>query len=80
MPNMTGMTMVDQISKIEPVLRVVYMSGFVNGPVSWTGLPGSVVEFLNKPIGMRTLLATIEEVRTREPPPHIAPQAVMAST
>lgn len=67
MPNMTGMTMIDQISKIEPALRVVYMSGFVNGPVSWTGLPGLVVEFLNKPISMRTLLATVEEVRTREP-------------
>ncbi len=67
MPEMTGMTMIDLIAQVEPGVRVVYMSGYVNSPVSWAGLPGAVVAFLHKPIAMETLLKTIADVMARAP-------------
>lgn len=65
MPDMTGMTMIDQITQVDPSVRVVYMSGYVNGPVSWSGLPGAAVAFLQKPIGVDLLLSTIGEMMQR---------------
>ncbi len=41
MPRMNGLTLVDTISGLVPELRVVYMSGYMHGEVSWAGLPGS---------------------------------------
>ena len=67
MPAMTGMRMIDQIVHIEPAVRVVYMSGYVQSKISWGGTPGAVVAFLEKPIRMESLLATIEGIMQRDP-------------
>jgi CheY-like chemotaxis protein len=62
MPTMTGMRMVDQIQKISPDVKIIYMSGYVQSAIQWPGLPGSVVAFLEKPIKRETLLATVQRV------------------
>ena len=67
MPGMTGMTMIDQIASVSPLVRVIYMSGYVHGPVSWAGAPGTVVAFLDKPFTVDRLLSTVDEVLHRVP-------------
>ena len=67
MPAMTGMRMIDQIARIRSDIRVIYMSGYVQSKISWAGMPGSNVVFLEKPIEMDTLLVTVREMIQREP-------------
>ncbi len=72
MSRMNGLTLVDTISGIVPDVRVVYMSGYMHGEVSWAGLPGSVVGFLKKPIELEHLLATVRQVLSEPLPPESA--------
>ena len=58
MPVMTGMRMVDQIAKVSPDIRIIYMSGYVQS---------AVVAFLEKPIERGTLLAAVQRVIRTEP-------------
>jgi diguanylate cyclase (GGDEF)-like protein len=67
MPVMTGMRMVDQIAKVSPDIRIIYMSGYVQSAIEWEGSPGSVVAFLEKPIERGTLLAAVQRVIRTEP-------------
>ena len=60
MPVMTGMRMIDQIAKISPDLRVIYMSGYVQSVIDWQGPPASVVAFLGKPIARETLREAVQ--------------------
>lgn len=60
MPVMTGMRMIDQIAKISPDLRVIYMSGYVQSVIDWQGPPASVVAFLGKPIALEVLLEAVQ--------------------
>lgn len=60
MPVMTGMRMIDQIAKISPDLRVIYMSGYVQSVIDWQGPPASVVAFLGKPIALDVLLEAVQ--------------------
>ena len=69
MPKMNGLTLVDRLSRFVPNLRVVYLSGYVHGQVSWAGLPGSVVAFLEKPIRLAQLLHTVRGVLDEQPTP-----------
>src|ERR1035437_9991357 len=67
MPVMSGMRMVDQIAKISPDVKIIYMSGYVQSVIQWQGSPGSVVEFLEKPIGLETLNAAVQRVLRTAP-------------
>lgn len=62
MPEMTGMRMIGHILEIDPTVRVVYMSGFVHGDISWTGMPGGTVRALNKPFEIADLIKSVNEV------------------
>jgi diguanylate cyclase (GGDEF)-like protein len=62
MPKMNGLTLVDRICALGRDVRVVYMSGYMQGEVSWAGLPGWVVGFLEKPIEAQQLLAMVRDV------------------
>ncbi|MHB0964379.1 MAG: diguanylate cyclase [Gemmatimonadaceae bacterium] len=74
MPVMTGMRMIDQISKFSADLRVIYMSGYVQSVIDWQGPPASVVAFLAKPIALAVLLEAVQAMlhtpidRTRDVP------------
>ena len=52
--------MIDQIAKISPDLRVIYMSGYVQSVIDWQGPPASVVAFLGKPIALNVLLEAVQ--------------------
>jgi len=65
MPQMSGLTLADQVLAYEPGLRVVYLSGYVQQDVSWGGLPGAVTAFVAKPVDLRELLQTVREVLER---------------
>ncbi|MDA1081745.1 MAG: diguanylate cyclase [Gemmatimonadetes bacterium] len=62
MPAMTGMRMIEQIAAHNPAVRVVYMSGFVHGDISWSGLPGGTVKALQKPFEMDALIGAVNEM------------------
>lgn len=67
MPVMTGMRMIDQIAKISPDLKVIYMSGYVQSVIEWQGPPASIVAFLAKPIKLEVLLATVQRILQAAP-------------
>ncbi|MBI4421344.1 MAG: diguanylate cyclase [Gemmatimonadetes bacterium] len=69
MPKMSGLTLADCAGVSRPELPVVYMSGYLQREVSWTGLPGAGVGFVTKPIDPAKLLATVRLVLDRRPPP-----------
>ncbi len=60
MPTMTGMRMIEQIVRLEPDVKVVYLSAYVHGEISWTGMPGLVVAILEKPIVAATLRKVVD--------------------
>ncbi len=80
MPRMNGLTLVDRISGFAPDLRVVYMSGYMHGQVSWEGLPGSVVGFLEKPIVLAKLLRTVRDALDGDPSTEVERTADLADT
>ena len=69
MPAMTGMRMVDQIAKISPDVKIIYMSGYVQSEIQWQGSPGSVDAFLEKPIEIDELHAALQRVIRATPIP-----------
>jgi diguanylate cyclase (GGDEF)-like protein len=66
MPEMSGIRMIDAIAKIDRNIRVIYMSGFVQSPISWGGTPGAVAAFLEKPVMMEPLFAALRQVSERD--------------
>lgn len=65
MPRMNGLVLVDRVVRVRPDARVIYISGYLHKEVNWAGLPGAVVGFLEKPIELEGLLATVREVLDR---------------
>ena len=61
MPEMTGMRMIDFIVELDPAVRVLYMSGFAHGSISWNGMPGGTVRAINKPFEMADLIRSVNE-------------------
>lgn len=66
MPRMNGLTLAERITATNAGLRVVYLSGYLQKDVSWTGLPGAVTAFVAKPIEMEELLSTARNVLDRK--------------
>jgi diguanylate cyclase (GGDEF)-like protein len=62
MPAMTGTRMIEQIAKIDPKVKVIYMSGYVHSEISYSGTPGSEVAFLGKPITPDRLIAAVQRM------------------
>ena len=55
MPEMSGITFVEKVSEQRPGIPVLYVSGYIHGEVSWPGVPGSVTDFLEKPVSVEVL-------------------------
>jgi diguanylate cyclase (GGDEF)-like protein len=62
MPVMTGPRMVEQIVALNPDVRVVYISGYAQGEITWSGAPGAVVATLAKPFGSEEMTAALAKV------------------
>ena len=64
MPEMSGPEMVEQLQKMRPGIRVMYMSAF-SRDVLPPGVQDTDIPFLNKPFTMRTLALSVLETLRR---------------
>ena len=81
MPNMDGPTLVRQAIRMQPEMRVIYMSGYAEDVFRRGGERTEEVHFLPKPFGLKQLVAKVKEVLSGAPPvrqPPIQVQAVAA--
>ena len=67
MPAMNGLILAAEIVRRHPRLRVVYVSGYLQREVSWAGLPGSVVGFVQKPAEVTEFLGIVRQVLDQQP-------------
>jgi two-component system, cell cycle sensor histidine kinase and response regulator CckA len=81
MPNMDGPTLVRAAIRIQPEMRVIYMSGYAEDVFRRGGERTEEVHFLPKPFGLKQLVAKVKDVLSGAPPvrqPPIQVQAVAA--
>lgn len=64
MPGMSGPELVQELKKLRPDIRVMYMSAY-SRDVLPPGVQDSDVPFLNKPFTMRTLALSVVETLRR---------------
>lgn len=62
MPSMNGLTLVEKISASRSGLPVLYMSGFIQGEVTWPGIPGAETGFIQKPFTLEELKEKLAEL------------------
>lgn len=62
MPEMSGITLVEKVSEQRPGIPVLYMSGYIHGEVTWPGVPGSVTDFIEKPLSLELLAEKVERL------------------
>lgn len=67
MPRMNGLMLADRILQLEPLLRVVYLSGYLQEEARWAGLPGWAVTFVAKPVDSDRLLEAVDQVLASRP-------------
>ena len=60
MPDMNGLILVDELARRGHHVPVISMSGHVQTQATWSGLSGNVTGFLQKPIEMAELAASIK--------------------
>ncbi|GBD33046.1 putative diguanylate cyclase YegE [bacterium HR33] len=67
MPRMNGLTLVDSVLRLDPGVRVVYLSGYLQEEARWAGLPGAASAFVGKPVEAERLIAAVREMLERKP-------------
>ncbi len=65
MPQMMGEEVAQRIRARQPGVRVLYMSGYTQGPLSAQGVLAPGVNLIEKPFSEPSLLATISNILTR---------------
>jgi two-component system cell cycle sensor histidine kinase/response regulator CckA len=66
MPGKSGREMLDEIRKMKPGIKVVFISGYAAHTMSEKGIIEQGVEFIMKPFQKNDLLKKIREVLDRE--------------
>ena len=61
MPEMGGRQLADQLSGRDPLLRVIYMSGYTDDAVIRHGVVESSTRFLHKPFSSNALLCKVRD-------------------
>ncbi|MFV1988640.1 MAG: diguanylate cyclase [Gemmatimonadota bacterium] len=59
MPDMNGLVLVDELTRKGHHIPVIYMSGQIHAQVTWSGISGNVAGFLQKPVEVDELAASI---------------------
>jgi CheY-like chemotaxis protein len=62
MPIMGGEQLAAQLSRVRPNIKVLYMSGYPNEGMAWSGIPASRVVLLEKPFTREILMRTLRQV------------------
>ena len=61
MPGMSGKDLVDQLRRLMPGLRVIYMSGYTDDVILDHGILGSGTPFIEKPFDMNSLAQLVQD-------------------
>lgn len=78
MPNMDGPTLVRAATRLQPAMRVIYMSGYAEDVFRRGGERTEVVHFLPKPFGLKQFVAKVKDVLSGAPPARQPPIQVQA--
>jgi len=65
MPGMNGRELYEQLKSFMPDLKVIYMSGYSNEVIAPDGVLDEGVDFIQKPVTVRTLTTKVREVLDR---------------
>ena len=66
MPEMGGRQLVENLKKLHPAIKVIYMSGYTDDAVVRHGIISAEVDFLQKPFSEKMLLSKLQEVLRRK--------------
>ena len=67
MPGMSGRQLADQLTELQPDMRVIYMSGYTDERIGCHGAPDSARTFLQKPFTPLELLRKVRKVLGESP-------------
>jgi PleD family two-component response regulator len=78
MPRMNGLALAETLLRLNPALRVVYLSAYLQEEAKWAELPRAVSALVGKPVELERLTAVVQEVLGRgagadRPPPAASP-------
>jgi PAS domain S-box-containing protein len=62
MPGLSGSALAEQLTEIQPVMKVLYMSGYTNDAIVHHGVLEPGISFLQKPFGPADLLRKVRSV------------------
>jgi two-component system, cell cycle sensor histidine kinase and response regulator CckA len=65
MPGRNGKEVFDEIARVDPSVKAIFMSGYTRDVVIDKGVHSESVDFLQKPLSVPTLLAKVREVLDR---------------
>ena len=66
MPRMSGQILAERLLRIQPDMKVIYMSGYTHNAIAHHGILDEDIPFLEKPISQESLLQKITEVLSME--------------
>ncbi|TWB34827.1 hybrid sensor histidine kinase/response regulator [Nitrospirillum viridazoti] len=67
MPQMDGPTMIEQVRRFRPDVKVIFISGYAEDRFRHSLKDGAVVDFLPKPFSLKQLAAKVKEVMEGAP-------------
>lgn len=67
MPDMSGFRFVEILTRQQPAVRALYISGYGREAVEWAGVPGAVKAFLPKPFTLDALSAAVRRTLDADP-------------
>ncbi len=65
MPGKSGKEAFDEIARVDPLVKAIFVSGYTGDVVIDKGIQSEGIDFLQKPISVRALLAKVREVLDR---------------
>jgi len=65
MPGRSGREVLDEISRLNPLVKAIFVSGYTGDVILEKGVQKDKVDFLQKPVSVPKLLEKIREVLDR---------------
>jgi len=62
MPKMNGRVLYEEICKIKPRIKIIFISGYLPDTINFNGMPMDQVRFLTKPFSKKALFEEIKSI------------------
>ena len=62
MPKMNGRVLYEEICKIKPSIKIIFMSGYSPDTINFNGMPMDQVHFITKPFSKNALFGEIKSI------------------